>query len=67
MIRNWGHDGVMEGRGYNSGGDREPLGTERGGKTTRKTIDRIKTSRGVAGDGKREDEDSDGGYSKIIQ
>jgi hypothetical protein len=38
-----------------------------GQKTTRKMIDRIKTSRGVAGDGKREDEDSSCEYLKTIQ
>jgi len=59
--------GVAGGRGYSSGGGELSL---RGGKrteTTRETIERIKTSRGVAGDDKREDEDSGSGYLKIIQ
>jgi len=56
--------GVAGGRGYSSRGELSLRGGKRT-ETTRETIEKIKTSRGVAGDDKREDSGS--GYLKIIQ
>lgn len=46
MIRNRGRDGAGEEGGYSSGGGEVSLG---GWEIARRTTDRIKTSRGVAG------------------
>ena len=67
MFRNRDRDGVTEERGYSSERGEMSPGGGGGWKIARKAIDKIKTSRGIAGSDKRQNEDSGSGYLKIIQ